>query len=104
MDSFRLNTATFSQFARDAVYPYGSGGRPNGSFALLTVHYMRTYGAEAADFGKLAWLSAGERAAQSAALFQEAAHAGRISERPLIADPLRLFDCVMPCAGAEPSW
>src|ERR1700679_419893 len=24
-DSFRLNLATFSQFARDAVYPYGSG-------------------------------------------------------------------------------
>ena len=40
VDSFRLNTASFSHFARDAVYPYGSGG-PNGSFALLTAHYMR---------------------------------------------------------------
>src|SRR6516164_1863262 len=44
-DSFRLNVSTFSQFARDAVYPYGTGG-PNGSFALLTDYYMRTYGAK----------------------------------------------------------
>ena len=42
----------FSQFARDAVYPYGSGG-PNASFAFLTAYYMRTYGAEPEDFGKL---------------------------------------------------
>ena len=51
-DSFRLNLGTFSQFARDAVYPYGSGG-PNASFAFLTDYYMRTYGAKREDFGKL---------------------------------------------------
>src|SRR6201996_1960530 len=51
-DSFRLNLATFSQFARDAVYPYGSGGA-NASFAFLTAYYMRTYGAMREDFGKL---------------------------------------------------
>ena len=44
--------ATFSQFARDAVYPYGAGG-PNASFAFLTSYYMRTYGATPEDFGKL---------------------------------------------------
>jgi len=32
-DSFRQNLGTFSQFARDASYPYGSGG-PNASFAF----------------------------------------------------------------------
>ena len=52
VDCFRLNTASFSQFRADAVYPYGSGG-PNASFALLTAHYMRTYGARREDFGKL---------------------------------------------------
>ena len=35
VDSFRLTLANFSQFARDAVYPYGAGG-PNASFACLT--------------------------------------------------------------------
>src|SRR5580658_1798186 len=50
--SFRLNLATFSQFARDAVYPYGSGGA-NASFAFLTAYCMRTYGATREDFGKI---------------------------------------------------
>src|SRR5882672_12694774 len=40
VDSFRLTLANFSQFARDAVYPYGAGG-PNASFAFLTAYYMR---------------------------------------------------------------
>jgi len=52
VDSFRLTLANFSQFARDAVYPYGAGG-PNASFAFLTAYYMRTYGAKREDFGKL---------------------------------------------------
>src|SRR5881394_1503805 len=52
VDSFRLTLANFSQFARDAVYPYGAGG-PNASFAFLTEYYMRQYGAKREDFGKL---------------------------------------------------
>ena len=49
---FRQILANFSQFARDAVYPYGAGG-PNASFAFLTAYYMRSYGATREDFGKL---------------------------------------------------
>src|SRR6186713_1308068 len=52
VDSFRLTLANFSQFARDAVYPYGAGG-PNASFAFLTAHYMAAHGATRDDFGKL---------------------------------------------------
>jgi len=48
VDSFRLTLANFSQFARDAVYPYGAGG-PNASFAFLTAHYMRLHGAKRED-------------------------------------------------------
>ena len=46
VDSFRLTLANFSQFARDAVYPYGAGG-PNASFAFLTAYYMSTVRREA---------------------------------------------------------
>ena len=52
VDSFRLTLANFSQFARDAVYPYGAGG-PNASFAFLTAYYMQKHGATREDFGKL---------------------------------------------------
>jgi acetyl-CoA acetyltransferase len=99
-DSFRRNTATFSQFARDAVYPYGSGG-PNASFAFLTAYYMRTYHARREDFGKLCIAQRNNALKNPLALFKQALSLDQYLNARLIADPLRLFDCVMPCAGAE---
>jgi acetyl-CoA acetyltransferase len=100
VDSFRQNLANFSRFARDAVYPFGAGG-PNASFALLTSYYMRQYGIEAADFGKLCVAQRDNALTFPHALFRKPlALEDYLSARP-IADPLKLFDCVMPCAGAE---
>jgi acetyl-CoA acetyltransferase len=99
-DSFRRNTAAFSQFAQDAVYPYGSGG-PNASFALLTSYYMRTYGAQREDFGKLCVAQRDNALQNPLALFKQKLTLDQYLDARLIADPLRLFDCVMPCAGAE---
>jgi acetyl-CoA acetyltransferase len=99
-DSFRLNTATFSQFARDAVYPYGSGGA-NASFALLTAYYMRTYGAKPEDFGKLCVAQRTNALTFPHALMRNPLTLEEYLTARLIADPLRLFDCVMPCAGAD---
>ena len=99
-DSFRKNLENFSTFARDAVLPYGSGG-PNANFALLTDYYMRTYGAEAGDFGKLCVAQRENALSYPHAVFKTPLTLEEyLSARP-IADPLRLFDCVMPCAGAE---
>ena len=100
VDSFRLTLANFSQFARDAVYPYGAGG-PNASFAFLTAYYMRTYGATREDFGKLCVAQRANALKFPHALFKKPLSLDEyLSARP-IADPLHLFDCVMPCAGAE---
>lgn len=100
VDLFRQNLANFSRFARDAVYPFGAGG-PNASFALLTSYYMRQYGIEAADFGKLCVAQRDNAVTFPHALFRRPlALEDYLSARP-IADPLKLFDCVMPCAGAE---
>lgn len=100
VDSFRLTLANFSQFARDAVYPYGAGG-PNASFAFLTAYYMRTYGATRADFGKLCVAQRANALRYPHALFKKPLTLEEyLSARP-IAEPLHLFDCVMPCAGAE---
>src|SRR5262245_17655343 len=100
VDSFRLTLANFSQFARDAVYPYGSGG-PNASFAFLTAHYARTYGAQPGDFGKLCVAQRTNALRNPIALFKKPLTLEQYLAARLIADPLRLFDCVMPCAGAE---
>jgi len=100
VDSFRLTLANFSQFARDAVYPYGAGG-PNASFAFLTAYYMRTFGATREDFGKLCVAQRSNALKFEHALFKKALSLEEyLSARP-IADPLHLFDCVMPCAGAD---
>jgi acetyl-CoA acetyltransferase len=99
-DSFRLNLGTFSQFARDAAYPYGSGG-PNASFAFLTDYYMRTYGAEREDFGKLCVAQRANALKFPYALMKRPLTLEEyLTARP-VAEPLRLYDCVMPCAGAE---
>lgn len=100
VDSFRLTLANFSQFARDAVYPYGAGG-PNASFAFLTSYYMRTYGATREDFGKLCVAQRANALKFPHALFKKPLTLEEYMNARPIADPLHLFDCVMPCAGAD---
>jgi acetyl-CoA acetyltransferase len=100
VDSFRMSLGSFSVFARDAVFPYGSGG-PNASFAFLTTYYMRQFGATAEDFGKLCVAQRQNALGYPHAMFKkELTMQEYLTARP-IAEPLRLFDCVMPCAGAE---
>lgn len=100
VDSFRLTLANFSQFARDAVYPYGAGG-PNASFAFLTAYYMRSFGATREDFGKLCVAQRANALRFPYALFKRPLTLQEyLAARP-IAEPLHLFDCVMPCAGAD---
>lgn len=99
--SFRDLVADFSSFSNSASYPYGSGG-PNTAFALITRHYMDTFGATREDFGRLAVSQRYNAQHFTGAL---------LGDKPLsmqdylaarsICTPLHLFDCVMPCAGGE---
>src|SRR5580698_233949 len=100
VDSFRQSLGSFSVFARDAVFPYGSGG-PNASFAFLTSYYMRNFGATREDFGKLCVAQRDNALGYPHALFKKPLTLEEYLDARLIADPIRLFDCVMPCAGAE---
>lgn len=100
VDSFRQNLGSFSVFARDAVFPYGSGG-PNANFAFLTSYYMRTYGATREDFGKICVAQRDNALGFPHALFRKKLSLEEYLNARVIADPIRLFDCVMPCAGAE---
>jgi acetyl-CoA acetyltransferase len=100
VDSFRLTLANFSQFARDAVYPYGAGG-PNASFAFLTAYYMAQHGAKREDFGKLCVAQRANALKTDFALFKKPLTLDEYMAARPIAEPLHLFDCVMPCAGAD---
>ena len=88
-------------FAQDAVYPYGAGG-PN---AQLRLPHRRITCAPTArraeDFGKLCVAQRANALHYPHALFKKPLTLEEyLAARP-VADPLRLFDCVMPCAGAE---
>jgi acetyl-CoA acetyltransferase len=100
VDSFRATLGSFSDFARDASYPYGAGG-PNSIFAFITANYMRTYGAGREDFGRIAVDQRSNALLNPNALFKKALTLEEYMAARPIADPIHLFDCVMPCAGAE---
>jgi acetyl-CoA acetyltransferase len=100
VDTFRTTLGNFSRFAQDAVYPYGAGG-PNASFAFLTAHYMRAFGARREDFGKLCVAQRSNALSNPHALFKKPLTMQEYMEARVVAEPLHLFDCVMPCAGAE---
>lgn len=100
VDSFRNTVSQFSRFAQDAVYPYGAGG-PNASFALLTDYYMRRYGATREDFGKLCVAQRDNALRFPYALMKKPLSLKQYMDARPITDPIHLFDCVMPCAGAE---
>jgi len=100
VDSFRNTVSQFSRFAQDAVYPYGAGG-PNASFALLTAHYMARTGATREDFGKLCVAQRDNALRYPHALMKKPLSLDQYLGARLITDPIHLFDCVMPCAGAD---
>ena len=99
-DGFKELVANFSSFSADAAYPYGAAG-PNGAFSLITQHYMDQYGATREDFGQICLTQRHNAQSYDHALIKKDLDmAGYLSARP-IAGPIHMFDCVMPCAGAE---
>ncbi len=100
IDSFRNLLSSFSRFAQDASYPYGFGG-PNANFALLTDRYMQEYGATREDFGKICVAQRANALRNPNALMKKPLTLEQYLDARPIADPIALFDCVMPCAGSE---
>ncbi|MGI9285432.1 MAG: thiolase family protein [Pseudomonadales bacterium] len=100
-DSFAELVSNFSNFSKDAAYPYGAAG-PNGAFSLITQHYMDKYGVTREDFGRLCIAQRHNAQHYQHALLRDKSLSmeNYINARP-IAGPVHLFDCVMPCAGGE---
>lgn len=100
VDSFRRMLSSFSRFAQDASYPYGAGG-PNACFALLTDHYMTAYGARREDFGRICISQRDNALRNPHAVMKTPLTMEQYLGARMISDPIALFDCVMPVAGAE---
>lgn len=100
IDSFRQLLSSFSRFASDASYPYGYGG-PNANFALITDRYMGEYGARREDFGRICVAQRHNALNNPGAMMKKTLTLDQYLEARPIADPIALYDCVMPCAGSE---
>lgn len=84
----------------DYMGPWGYGAA-NGVFAMQTRHYMNTFGTHREDFGRLC-ISFRENARlnPNALLREPLTMEQYLNARP-IADPLALYDCVLPCCGSD---
>jgi acetyl-CoA acetyltransferase len=96
---YGFNSA-FSTFSRDHVYPNGGGGM-NAVFALITAHYMNTFGATREDFGRICIAQRANSAGHPMALFKQPLTMDAYLKARLICDPIGLFDCVPRVCGAE---
>lgn len=70
-------------------------------FALHTRLYMERNGAKREDFGKLAISQRENALGNPNALFKTPLTMDAYLNARKIADPLRLYDCVLPCFGAD---
>jgi hypothetical protein len=93
VDSFR-RYRKLKAWLRACRVPYNSVDRQQRCISHL--YYMRTYGAR----GTSAICVLNDNALGYPLRCSKEADIG-IFERRLIADPIRLFDCVMPCAGRK---
>jgi acetyl-CoA acetyltransferase len=100
-ESFKDLTADFSSFSNAAAFPYGAAG-PNMPFALITDAYMQQHGATREDFGQIAVAQRyNANHFDGALLGHKTLSMDEYLNARAIAEPLHLFDCVMPCAGGE---
>lgn len=84
----------------DYMGPWGYGAA-NGVFALQTRLYMQQFGAKREDFGRLCIAQRNNAMLNPNALLRTPLTMDEYLNAREIADPLRLFDCVLPCCGAD---
>lgn len=79
---------------------YGYGG-PNSLMALIQRLHMENFGTTLEQIGKIAVAQRFNAMNNPQALFREPMTIQDYLNSRMISDPIRLFDCVMPCSGAE---
>lgn len=79
---------------------FGYGG-PNTLMALVQVRHMEKYGTTLRQIGKIAVAQRENARLNPQALLREPMSLDDYLNSRMISDPIRLFDCVMPCSGAE---
>ncbi|MCC7275241.1 MAG: thiolase family protein [Alphaproteobacteria bacterium] len=97
---FRDRIGRFNRSIADYLAPHGCGG-VNGLFGIVQRKHMETYGTTRRQLGRIAVDQRANARANPAALLRAAMTIDDYLAAPVVADPLGLYDCVMPCSGAE---
>ena len=90
----------FNRALKNYATPHGFGGA-NGLFGIVQRKHMETYGTKREQLGRIA---VGQRASavlNDNALLRAPLTLDDYMNARVIADPLHLYDCVLPCSGAE---
>jgi acetyl-CoA acetyltransferase len=90
----------FNGSVANYMSPQGFGGA-NGMFALHTRLYMERHGATREDFGRFCIALRSNALRNRNALFKEPLTMDAYLGARRIADPLCLYDCVLPCVGGD---
>lgn len=90
----------FNGSIQEYMSPQGFGGA-NGMFALHTRLYMERHGATREDFGRFCIGLRENGLLNPNSLFKQPLTMEAYLNAKQIADPLRLYDCVMPCVGGD---
>ncbi|MXQ13519.1 thiolase family protein [Microvirga makkahensis] len=90
----------FNRGLRNYGTPLGFGGA-NGLFGIIQRKHMETYGTRREDLGRISVDQRRSAQRNDHALLRGPLTIEDYLNARIIADPIRLFDCVLPCAGAE---
>jgi acetyl-CoA acetyltransferase len=92
--------AQFNRATRDHLAPLHHGG-PNALFAMLTQRQMRAEGLTAEDYGRVVIAQRRWASSNPGAVYRDPLSMEEYLSAPVVAEPLRRYDCVPPVAGAD---
>ena len=98
--TFKKRIAQFTHAVSDYLAPHGYGGPP-GMHAIIQKKHMERYGTTREQLGRIAIDQRANASRNEAALLRKPLTLDEYLNAKLVAEPLRLFDCVMPCSGGE---
>jgi acetyl-CoA acetyltransferase len=92
--------ANFNRTVRDYLSPLPTGG-PNALFSFVTQAHMAAFGLGREAYGQVAVAQRAWASRNPAAIYRTPLSMEEYLQAPMVADPLCLYDCVPPAAGAE---
>lgn len=90
----------YNSATRDHLAPLGHGG-PNAMFSMLTTRQMRKYGLSPTDYGHLVIAQRQWAAGNPLAAYRQPLTMDEYLNAPVVAAPLRRYDCVPIVSGAS---